>query len=137
MEEMALVIMEKDPETGYLSKELGTYSINYNIDMVSSIFVSLQDGKRVVNMSVTIPGEFEDWEYNAIMDNYNHELFENIVISIKEDEESYNPAWVMVFDFMDNDDAMEKKLNDILAVHSAEAERVIAAAKELESEYRD
>lgn len=136
MDKMAVLIMEKDIQTGYLDKELGSYTIEYDVNLIERIFAVKEGEDRVVNMYMAVPGEFEDWEFNAILDNYNLELYEGKALSIEEDEESYNPAWLVKIKFEENDSVMEDKLNEILEVHSREIERVLEAIKGLEEEYR-
>lgn len=136
MEDMALVIMEKEKETGFLGRELGSYSLKADMSYIEKVFAYNEDGKMIVNLYLTVPGEFEDWEFNAILDNYNLKLYDEKVISIDEDEDSYNPGWIVKFPFLENDDAMEEKINEILQIHSEEANRVLEEIKGLEDEYR-
>lgn len=137
MENVSLVIMEKEKDTGYLGRELGSYEVKYGTEYVSSIYASREDESLYVSMYLTMPGEFEDWQYNAILDNYDSGLYEGRVLSVEEDEDSYNPGWVIKFLFLDNDDDMEKKINEILGIHVSEVERILPQLKDMESEYRD
>jgi hypothetical protein len=137
MGDMSVIIMEKDRETGFLSKELGSYGIRTDMDMIDRVFAVPGDGKSIVNLYITVPGEFEDWEFNAILDNYNAELYEGKVESIEEDEDSYNPTWLVKFEFLENDDAMEARLNEILEIHDTEVKRVLEAIKGMEDDYRE
>jgi hypothetical protein len=57
------------------------------------------------------------------------------VESIEEDEDSYNPTWLVSFKLIENDDAMEGRINEILKIHAEEIERVLITIKDLESEY--
>lgn len=135
MDEMAIVIMEKDPETGFLSKELGSYKINYNIDVIEKAFAAEESAGKIVNLYLTLPGDFKDWEFNAILDNYDTDLYKDIVLSVEENEESYNPGWIFKFIFQDADNVIEKKLNDILSIHNKEINRVLEIIPSLENEY--
>jgi len=136
MKDMALLIMEKNSETGFLEKELGSYSIEHDEKLVERIFALRDGGEMVVHLYATVPGEFEDWEYNAIMDNYDGELYGKEIISLEEDEESYNPTWLIKFKFEEEDTAMERKLNRILKIHEEEVKRVLRLLKDLEEEYK-
>lgn len=137
MEKTSIVLMEKDPETGFLSKELGTYAMDFDLSLIDRAFVTNENGQSIVNLYVTVPGDFKDWEFNAILDNYDTGLYDGKALSIEEDEESYNPAWLIKFDFLEDDDALEKKLNELMKIHSDEIERVIKAIKNLEDEYKE
>lgn len=137
MDKTAVLIMQKDINTGYLEKELGSYAVDYDMGFIERIFAVEEGDERIVYMHVTVPGEFEDWEFNAILDNYGLELYEGKVVSIEEDEESYNPSWLIKIKFEKDDSTMEKKLNEILAIHSEEIARLLKDLKEFESEYRE
>ena len=137
MENLSVIIMEKDVETGFLNRELGSYSIQYDITLIDRIFASSDDSNLVINMYVTVQGNFEDWQFNAILDNYNMEVYDEKILSISEDEDSYNPTWLIKLNFEQNDDAMERKLNEILTIHSTELQRVIEEIKDMENEYKN
>lgn len=137
MENISLVIMEKETDTGYLGKELGSYELKFDAEYVGRIFAHRENGELIAYMYITIPGEFQDWEFNAILDNYNPDLYEGKAISINEDDDSYNPSWIVKFNFLENDDKMEEKINEILGIHSMEINRVLQDIKGLESEYKE
>jgi hypothetical protein len=136
MDDMAVVIMEKDPKTGLLSRELGSYHINYDLNLIDKIFVTFENGEKIVNEYLTTPGEFKDWEFNAIYDTYDMEIYGDTILSMEEDDESYNPTWLVRFDFLEDDVAMESKLNEILRMHSEELKNVLEKIKGMEEEYR-
>lgn len=136
MEDLSVVIMERDPETGFLSKELGSYNVALDINMIDRIFVTSESDMKVTNLYITIPGDFEDWEFNAILDNYNIEQYSEKVLTIGEDEDSYNPTWIIKFDFIEDDSRMEGKLNELLEIHDTEVKRVLEDIKGMEEDYK-
>lgn len=137
MENIGVLIMEKNPETGYLNKELGSYTMQCDINLIDRIFAVREGAESIVYIYMTALGEFEDWEFNAILDNYDWGLYDGKVLSIEEDEESYNPAWLVKLPFVENDSAMEEKLNEVLKIHEGELKRVESILKELENEYKE
>jgi len=137
MDKMAVVIMEKDAKTGFLERELGSYSVEHDMNHIDRIFAVRESEDIITNIYLTLPGDFEDWEFNAILDNYGVELYEDKILSIEEDEESYNPTWHLKFKYQGNDSDIENKLNEILDIHSKEINRVLGIIKELESEYKN
>lgn len=137
MENVSLVIMEKEKDTGFLGKELGSYEVKYNTEYISSIYASREDGNLYVSMFLTVPGEFEDWEYNAILDNYDTGLYNEKALSAEENEDSFNPGWIIRFLFLENDNEMQEKINELLGIHASEMERVLSQLKNIEDEYRD
>jgi len=137
MEDLSVVIMEKDSETGFLSKELGSYNVVWDINMIDRIFVISENDKKAVNLFITIPGDFEDWEFNAILDNYNIEQYSEKVLTMEEDEDSYNPTWIIKFDFIEDGSRMEEKLNELLEMHDTEVKRVLNDIKSMEEDYKN
>ncbi len=135
MDKLSVVVMEKDAQTGLLDKELGSYSIEYNIDYIDKVFAVIEEGREIVHLYITIPGEFEDWEFNAILDNYDTSLYDDLILSIEEDQDNHNPGWILKVEFIEDDDKMEERLNEILKIHDAEAARVTEAIKGMKDEY--
>lgn len=125
MEDTSIVIMEREKETGFLGKELGSYNIGNNIEYINRVYALLDGDKMVVYLYLTIPGDFNDSEFNAILDNYDTTIYEGNIISIEEDEENYNPGWIIKMDFIEDINSMEKAINNILSLHKEEGNRVL------------
>ena len=125
MEDTSIVIMEKEKETGFLGKELGSYNIGDNIEYIDRVYASLDGDKMRIYLYLTIPGDFNDSEFNAILDNYDTTIYEGNIISIEEDEENYNPGWIVKMDFIEDINSMEKAINNILSLHKEEVNRVL------------
>ena len=125
MEDTSIVIMERERETGFLGKELGSYNIGDNIEYIDRVYASLDGDKMRIYLYLTIPGDFNDSEFNAILDNYDTTIYEGNIISIEEDEENYNPGWIVKMDFIEDINSMEKAINNILSLHKEEVNRVL------------
>jgi hypothetical protein len=137
MEYTSLLIMEREKDTGFLGRELGSYEVKFDTNLVDRVFAEKEDDNLVVHMYITAPGEYKDWEYNAILDNYNLDLYEGKVMSIEENEDSYNPVWLVKFEFLEDDNSCEGKINEVLEIHDAELKRVLEEIKGLEEEYKE
>jgi hypothetical protein len=124
MEDTSIVIMERERETGFLGKELGSYNIGDNIEYIDRVYASLDGDKMRIYLYLTIPGDFNDSEFNAILDNYDTTIYEGNIISIEEDEENYNPGWIVEIDFIEDINSMEKAINNILSLHKEEVNRI-------------
>ena len=124
MEDTSIVIMERERETGFLGKELGSYNIGDNIEYIDRVYASLDGDKMRIYLYLTIPGDFNDSEFNAILDNYDTTIYEGNIISIEEDEENYNPGWIVKMDFIEDINSMEKAINNILSLHKEEVNRI-------------
>ena len=135
MEETVIVIMLKDKETGFFEKELGCYKIETNDTLIYNTYATGDENGYTVNMKLTCDKEVSDWEFDAICDYYDPETIMPFVTSIEEEEDCYNPTWNITFDFIDNTEAMEEKISEILAVHARELETVYEAIADKKDEY--
>lgn len=137
MDETVIVIMQKDPETGFLDKELGSYKITENEDLIYNTYAMEQDGRMVVTLKLTCEREVEDWEYEAIFDYYDQETILPFVTSIEEDLDCYNPTWKVSFDFLEDIEEMEKRIGNLLKLHRQELDSVYTAIADKRNEYKE
>jgi len=135
MEETVIVIMLKDKDTGFFEKELGCYKIENNDTLIYNTYATENGEGYTVNMKLTCDREVSDWEFDAIYDYYDPETLMPFVSSIEEEEDCYNPTWNVTFDFLDNTEAMEEKISEILSYHAKELETVYEAIADKKDEY--
>ncbi len=135
MEDTVIVVMLKDKETGFLEKELGSYSFSEDMGMVYNIYAQeAEEGKKIV-LRLSCNKEIEDWEYDAIYDYYDMEPLAAIVDSVEEEDGHYNPVWVIQFPFSDAYEEMEKKISDIINTHKNELLSVYDAIADKKDDY--
>ena len=67
MDFSSLVLMEKDKETGFITKELGSFEVNEGALYVRKLFVV----DNIVNLYFDTNKDVEEWEYSAIYDLFN------------------------------------------------------------------
>lgn len=137
MDETVIVLMLKDLKTGFLEKELGCYKITENDTYLNNIYAVSENGHLQVVVRLTCERELSDWEYQAVYDYYDIETVQPFVASIEEEENCFNPTWMVTFDFIDNTEEMEKKLSELLAFHKQELDSVYAAIADKRDEYED
>ena len=106
MEFSSLVLMEKDKETGFISKELGSFEVNEGALYVTKLFVLNNE----VNLYFDTNKDVEEWEYSAIYDVFDMDLFENEGFGIEEVEDEYNPTFLINFKYKDDHEYIEEKL---------------------------
>ena len=135
MEETVIVIMLKNEETGFFEKELGCYKIEENQNLIYNTYAIEKDGAYKVYMKITIDKEIEDWEFDAIYDYYDMETLLPFVTYIEEESDCYNPTWLISFDFIDSEEAMEEKISNLLALHKGELLSVYEAIEDKKDEY--
>ena len=120
MEEAAIVLMLKEKESGFLTKELGCYTVSGKESLLDRIYAEK---------------EAEDWEYDAIFDYYDADALQDVVDTVAEEEGHLNPVWVVTFPFVDEAEAMEQRLSAILQAHDAELQSVYAAIVDKKDDY--
>ena len=69
MDFSSLVLMEKDKDTGFITKELGSFQVSEGALFVKKLFVL--NGE--VNLLFDTNKDVEEWEYSAIYDLFNYE----------------------------------------------------------------
>ncbi|MCM8711161.1 hypothetical protein M2651_08980 [Clostridium sp. SYSU_GA19001] len=133
MDFSSLVLMERDKETNYLVKELGSYSVGDGAIYVTKFYY---DGKKV-NMFFDTNKDVEEWEFYAIYDLFNTNSFEEEGFIIEEVEEEYNPTWVIKFDYDNEHNVMEERINTACSIIDKEIKNVFEAIKDKEDEYKE
>lgn len=133
MDFSSLVLMEKDKETGFIKKELGSFEVNEGALYVKKLFV-LDD---TVNLYFDTNKNVEEWEYSAIYDLFNVEPFEEKGYEITEDLDEYNPTYIINFKYEDDYEVMKEKINECISLITSEIETVFEAIKGKEAEYAE
>ncbi|NSB12914.1 DUF6762 family protein [Clostridium beijerinckii] len=133
MDFSSLVLIEKDKETGFIKKELGSFEVNEGALFVKKLYV-LDD---IVYMYFDTNKNVEEWEYSAIYDLFNNEVFSEKGFEIEEDLEEYNPTYIIKFNYVDDYDVMKGKIQEVVSIIDNEMNAVFEAIKGKESEYTE
>jgi len=133
MDFSSLVLMEKDKETGFIKRELGSFQVNEGALFVKKLYVL--DG--IVNMHFDTNKNVEEWEYSAIYDLFNTKSFIESGYEIEDDLEEYNPTYVIRFKYEDDYDPMKKKIEEVVSIIEKEMKLVFEAIQGKESEYAE
>ena len=133
MDFSSLVLMERDKETNFFVKELGSYKVHEGAAFVTKFFYN---GDKI-NMVFDTNKDAEEWEYSAIFDLFNSDAFENNGFNIEEVFDEYNPTWVLRFDYMEEHSDMEEKINEACTIIEEELNNVFEAIKGKEEEYKE
>lgn len=129
----SLVLMERDRETNYLVKELGSYNVGEGAEYVTKFYY---DGEKV-NIFFDTNKDVEEWEYYAIYDLFNTNSFEEKGYIIEEVEDEYNPTWVLKLDYDNDHNLMEERINTACLIIYTEMKNVFEAIKDKEEEYKE
>ena len=133
MDYSSLILMEKDKETGFVVKEIGSYNVSEGAEYIKSFYVL--DDKVYVKFDTN--KDVEEWEYSAIYDVFNMNLFEEEGFEIEEVEDEYNPTYVVTFEYEDDYEKMKEKIQECIAIIVQEMETVFEAIKNKEDEYKE
>lgn len=131
-----IVIMQKNKESGFLEKELASLNISENEELIVNLY-AIEDEMLKLHIRITTDRDVEDWEYSAIYDYYDMDIFGDKIEAISEIEDSYNPEWELILDYPEDLIELEDKIVEILKIHRAELSSVYEAIKEKKGEYED
>ena len=132
MDFSSLVLMEKDKETGFMTKELGSFEVNEGALYVKKLYVL--DNK--VYLYFDTNKDVEEWEYSAIYDLFNEDIFKNEGFEIEEDDDEYNPTFILKFPYIDNHNEMKDYIEKAVNLISSEMEETFKKIKGKEEEYK-
>ena len=132
MDFSAIVLMEKDKETKFFTKELGSYEVNDGAEYITKLFY---DGEKV-NLYFDTNKDVEDWEFSAIYDLFDEESFSDIVGSIEPYDEEFNPTWIVTFDYDEDHNILNNRLNNICTKIKEEMEKVLNDIEGKSVEYK-
>nr|WP_278679006.1 DUF6762 family protein [Clostridium paraputrificum] len=131
MDFSSLVLMEKDKETGFITKELGSFEVNEGALYVKKLFVLDNE----VNLYFDTNKDVEEWEYSAIYDIFNIKRFEEEGFRIEEELDEYNPTFILKFPYKEEHLEMKDVLDKVVELINEEMEKVFLAIEGKEEEY--
>ena len=107
MDYSSLILMEKDNETGFVTKELGSFNVSEGAEYIKGFYVQ----GDTVYIKFDTNKDVQEWEYSAIYDMFNLELFEEEGFKIEEVEDEYNPTYLVSFKYEDKHEYISEKLS--------------------------
>jgi hypothetical protein len=132
MEFSSLVLMEKDKETNFIVKELGSYEVGDGAEYITKMFF---DGDKV-NVYFDTKQDVEDWEYSAIFDLFNEEEFVKCGYNIEQVDDEFNPTWLVKFDFIEEHITMVDKLSELCTLIKSCVTKAFDDIKGKQEEYQ-
>ena len=135
MDEYAVVMMLRDPKTGILDREMGAYTLRSGEALLVNLVAEESGDGYLCRLKLTNGRNVADWEFEAIYDYYDPEVYGNALLALTEVEGCPNPTWELVFPFLEDTQAMEAALNRLLGIHEAELLAVYSAIEGREAEY--
>ena len=133
MDFSSLVLMEKDKETGFITKELGSFEVNEGALYVRKLFVI----DNIVNLYFDTNKDVEEWEYSAIYDLFNKDIFIENGFEIDEDLDEYNPTFILKFKYSDEYIDMKEMIDKAVNLISKEMNNVFKNIEGKDEEYKE
>lgn len=133
MDFSSLVLMEKDKETGFITKELGSFEVNEGALYVKKLFVLDNE----VNLYFDTNKDVSEWEYSAIYDLFNTKAFEEEGFELLEDLDEYNPTFIVKFKYDDDHNKMQEEVTKIVDLIEKEMIEVFKNIEGKEDEYKE
>ncbi len=131
MDYSSLILMEKDKETGFVVKEIGSYNVSEGAEYIKSFYVL--DDKVYIKFDTN--KDVEEWEYSAIYDVFNMNSFEQEGFEIEEVEDEYNPTYLVKFKYEDNREYISEKLALCIDLIEEAMEKAFSDIEGKEEEY--
>lgn len=132
MDYSSLILMERDPETGFVTKEIGSYKVSEGAEYIKGFYVK----GDTVYIKFDTNKDVEEWEYSAIYDVFNMDLFENEGLNIEEVDEEYNPTFLISFKYEDDYEYINEKLSLCIELIEEAMEKAFKDIEGKEEEYK-
>lgn len=116
----SLVLMEKDKESNAFIREIGSYEVTDGAEYITKMYY---DGE-VVNVFFDTNKDVEEWEYSAIFDLFNYDLFLEKGYKVEDVDDEYNPTWKLTFDFSEDHEIMSNKIKEVCNIISESMDTV-------------
>ncbi|MDP4179293.1 MAG: hypothetical protein Q8900_13295 [Bacillota bacterium] len=131
MDFSSLVLMEKDKNTGLFIRELGSYKVNSGAVYITKMFCT----ENIVNVYFDTNKDVEEWEFSAIFDLFDDNIFTEKGFSIEMVEEEYNPTWLVKFEYIEDYSLMSNKINELCEAIDEAVNKAFTDIEGKESDY--
>ena len=132
MDYSSLILMERDNETGFVSKEVGSFQVSEGAEFVKNFYVKGDEVYFVFDTKEDV----EEWQYSAIYDLFDYELFKGEGLDIEDIEDEYNPTFLVKFEYKDDYDYLKEKLDLCIELVEEAMEKVFKDIEGKEEEYK-
>jgi len=80
--------------------------------------------------------DVEEWQFTAIYDNFNEEIFRSKGYYIEVVDDEYNPTWLVKFKYSDDHMVVRESIIEICELIKQEFKEVFIKIKGKEEEYK-
>ena len=131
MDFSSLILMERDKDTGFITKEVGSFQVFDGAEYVKKFYVQ----GDTVYLQFDTNKDVSEWEYSAIYDLFDYDTFKVEELDIEDMEDEYNPTFLVKFDYKDDFKYISEKLALCLDVIKETVEKVLVDIEGKEDEY--
>lgn len=132
MEYSSLVLMEKEKETGFIKREVGSFEVNEGAEYVQKFFMV----ENIVSLYFDTKRDVEEWEFSAIFDLFDKKPFTDEGFEIEDETEEYNPTFVVKFEYEPDYLKMKEKVDKCIDIIKAQMEKVFIDIEGKENDYK-
>lgn len=132
MDFAALVLMEVDKDNKFI-REMGSYEVSDGAEYITKFYYNDEQSK--VKLYFDTHKDVEEWEYTAIYDLFDVEVFESKGYEVEEKDDEYNPTWILKFNYIDDYKNMVEKLSEVCELIKIEMEKAFKKSEENKEEY--
>ncbi|MBW9151292.1 DUF6762 family protein [Clostridium estertheticum] len=132
MQFSSLVLMEVDKETNQFVREIGSYETSQGAEFVTK----LNYCGDLINLTFDTHDDVEEWQFSAIYDCFNEDVFRAKGYIIEPIDDEYNPTWLVKFKYSDEHMVVRESLIEICELIKQELREVFIRIKGKEEEYK-
>ncbi|OPJ58998.1 DUF6762 family protein [Clostridium oryzae] len=132
MDFSSIVIMERDESSKQLTRELGSYEIEDGGEYISRAYCE----NNVIYIYFSTGRDVEDWEYTALCEEFDEDLFESSGYEVGFDEDEFNPTWIFKFQFSEDHNEVEGKICELCIKFKEEIERSLSYIEDKDNDYK-
>jgi hypothetical protein len=131
MDFSSLILMERDSETGFVTKEVGSFQVSEGAVYVKKFYIK---GEKIY-LTFDTNKDVEEWEYSAVYDMFNYGVFEEEGFEIEDVEDEYNPTFLVKFKYIDDYDYIRERLEHCIDIIVESMEKVFGDIEGKKEEY--
>lgn len=131
MDFSSLILMERDSETGFVTREVGSFQVSEGALYVKNFYIK---GEKIY-LTFDTNKDVEEWEYSAIYDMFNYQVFEEENFEIEDVDDEYNPTFLVKFKYIDDYDYIKEKLEHCIDIIVESMEKVFKDIEGKKEEY--
>jgi hypothetical protein len=124
--------MERDKETKQFVRELGSYETSEGAEYVTKLYY---DGDQI-NLFFDTHDDVEEWQFTAIYDYFNEDVFTAKGYSIEAIDEEYNPTWVVKFQYSEEHMVVREAIIEVCELIKQEFKEVFKKIEGKQEDYK-